>query len=66
MSHNVKFSFLSYMICNSETRALIRVIDSLMRRGDQVALLLLLLIRHAEDDSGSGSRFVSNFPLLIT
>ena len=50
----------------SETFALIRVINSLMQRDGQVALLLLLLIRRAEDNSGSGSRFVSNFQTLIT
>ena len=64
MSHNVIYHIQILWICSSETFAVIRVIDSPIRRAGRVVLLLLHFERRADNSFGYGSGYVSNFFFL--
>ena len=66
--YNVKFSSLSYISLFHLlfSFALIRVINSLIRRAGAVVLLFLQFIRRADNHSGSGCAFVTKFFFLCT
>ena len=67
MSHNVKsplHHIQIFWICSSETFVLIRVIENLIQRACRVVLLLLQLVRRADNRFGYGSGYLLNFFVL--